>query len=91
MKIVINAGCGGFGLSQVGFDKFVELSGTHPASDYQIDRDNSHLVKVVELLGTKADDDSASLKVVEIPDEVKWGIHEYDGKEHIFEEHRTWE
>jgi len=27
---------------------------------------------------------------VEIPDDVKWHIHEYDGLEHVAEDHRTW-
>lgn len=32
----------------------------------------------------------ADLKVVEIPDDVKWVIEEYDGVEWVSEVHRTW-
>jgi hypothetical protein len=55
-----------------------------------IDRTDEILVQVVETLGTKANDDCAELKVVEIPDDVEWYIHEYDGNECINEKHRSW-
>jgi len=55
-----------------------------------IDRDDSILVQVVEELGDKADGEFASLKIVEIPDDVDWQIEEYDGLERIAEAHRTW-
>ena len=48
------------------------------------------LVKVVEELGKEANGSCAELKIVEIPDDVKWEISEYDGNEHIAEKHRTW-
>ena len=54
------------------------------------DRSDLDLVAVVEELGTKANGFCADLKVVEIPDGVKWHISEYDGLEHIAEDHRTW-
>jgi hypothetical protein len=53
-------------------------------------RNDPDLVAVVEELGTKADGSYAELRVVEIPDDVEWTIHEYDGYEHIAEAHRTW-
>ena len=34
--------------------------------------------------------DYAQLKIVEIPDDVKWIVEEYDGIELIAEVHRTW-
>jgi hypothetical protein len=34
--------------------------------------------------------DCAELAVVEIPDGINWHIGEYDGIEHIAENHRTW-
>jgi len=49
------------------------------------------VVSVVEALGDKANDQHASLKVVEIPDGIKWHIEEYDGQEHVAEDHRTWD
>lgn len=53
-------------------------------------RDDAILVQVVEELGENANGWAAELKIVEIPDDVKWHIHEYDGVEHVAEDHRTW-
>ena len=58
--------------------------------DYRDERDNPVLVRVVEELGPKANGRFAELKVVQIPDDIKWDIREYDGVEHIAEAHRTW-
>ena len=55
------------------------------------DRDDPDLVKVVEELGEKANGSCASLKIVEIPEDVKFVIEEYDGIEWVSEEHRTWQ
>lgn len=54
------------------------------------ERDCPILVKVVEEMGEKADGGYAKLKIIEIPNDVKWIIEEYDGKEWISEEHRSW-
>lgn len=48
------------------------------------------LIEVVEILGEEANGTHAKLKVVEVPDDVKWHIDEYDGWEHVAEDHRTW-
>lgn len=53
-------------------------------------RDDPCLVQVVEELGDDASGTSANLKVVEISDDVKWTIEEYDGTEWVAESHRTW-
>lgn len=53
-------------------------------------RADKDLIEVVESLGEKADGFCASLKVVEIPDGIDWGIDEYDGLEKINEAHRSW-
>lgn len=53
-------------------------------------RSDPDLVAVVEALGSKANGVYANLKVVEIPDGVEWHISEYDGLEHVAEDHRTW-
>ena len=55
-----------------------------------IDRNDPILVAVVKELGEKANGEFAKLKVVEIPDDVIWEIHGYDGKEWIAEKHKTW-
>lgn len=59
--------------------------------DYDLERFDPALVQVVEELGDKANGRHAELKVVEIPNDVKWTIKEYDGVEWIAEVHRTWE
>lgn len=59
-------------------------------SPRDIPRDNSCLIKVIEELGEEANGLCAKLKIVEIPDDVKWEIEEYDGVEWISEAHRKW-
>jgi len=59
-------------------------------SYYTLERNDPDLVAIVKELGTKANGMCADLAVVEIPDDVKWNIEEYDGSEHIAEDHRTW-
>lgn len=54
------------------------------------DRTDKLLIQVVEELGEEANGACAQLKVVEIPDGVEYEISEYDGNEHIAEQHRTW-
>ena len=58
--------------------------------DRNIARDDPVLVQVVEELGKEANGEFAALAVVEIPDDVKWQIEEYDGNEWVAEQHRTW-
>lgn len=57
---------------------------------YEISRDDPVLVQVVEELGDKANSHYAHLVIVDIPDDVSWHIAEYDGYEHVAENHRTW-
>lgn len=59
-------------------------------SVYDIKRNDPALVQAVEELGMEANSQYSSLKVVEIPDGVKWYVDEYDGMEKINEEHRSW-
>ena len=56
--------------------------------DWDIERNDPCLVEIVEELGTNGR--YGNLKIVEIPDDVKWYIHEYAGDEEIHEEHRKW-
>ena len=64
----------------------------HYISEYQFseDRADKDLVAVVEQLGAAANGFAAELAIVEIPDNVQWHISEYDGIEHVAENHRTW-
>ena len=59
-------------------------------SSRDIDRTDKDLIKVIEKLKEKADGPCASLKIVEIPDDVDYEIEEYDGNEWVAEKHRTW-
>ena len=56
----------------------------------EIPRNDPTLVAVIEKLGVKADGFCATLKVVEIPEDVDWYVEEYDGNEWVAEKHRTW-
>jgi hypothetical protein len=102
MKIVINDDFGGFGLSKMAIESYASRKGlslgkwnqTYGYYDDFMDRDiprnDKDLVEIVESLGNLANGFCASLRIVEIPDGVEWHISEYDGIEHIAENHRTW-
>lgn len=101
MKIVINNCHGGFGLSKQALDMYCEKKQIDLGDwddeyefydqlhTYDI-RNDPVLIEVVEELGKRANGCCASLKIVEIPDDVKWEIEEYDGNEWIAEKHRKW-
>lgn len=84
MKVVINTCYGGFELS----DKAMEMLGIDYS--WKIERNDPNLVKVVESLGEEVNGRFSCLKVIEIPDDVKWFIDDYDGVESIHEKHRVW-
>lgn len=54
------------------------------------DRSDPLLVEAVEVLGKQANGSMAELVVVSVPDGVAWHIEEYDGNEHVAENHRVW-
>jgi hypothetical protein len=92
-KIVINVCHGGFGISDEAMQLYKILVGIPPAAefyDWELDRDSPQLVQIVEQLGERTNTRYSHLKVVEIPQDVEWHIHEYDGWEHVAENHRTW-
>ena len=105
MKIVINKCFGGFRLSQKALqelqkcnDKLVDESdgsgifhdsGELYASE-DLERNNPDLIRIIEQLGSEANGYSAELTIVEIPDNVKWVIMEYDGQEWVAEQHRCY-
>ena len=89
MEIVINTCYGGYGLSEEAYEELgLEWDGY--GYDYKADRTNPKLVAVVRKLGEAANGQYAELKVIEIPDDVKWDIEEYDGIEWVAEKHRSW-
>ncbi|HIG58263.1 MAG TPA: hypothetical protein EYQ21_02515 [Flavobacteriales bacterium] len=94
MKVVINTRFGGFGLSDVGEAEITRrdrtLAGRRYPIYWDIDRTNPALVQMVEENSVLYSGSSADLRVVEVPDDVEWHIHDYDGREHVAENHRTW-
>ena len=57
----------------------------------RISRTDHDLIAVIEELDVEANGFCAKIRIVEIPDDVEWHIEEYDGFEHIAENHRTWD
>ena len=59
---------------------------------YSFDYDRSHplLIEVVKKFGEKANGFQARLKIVEIPDDVRWKVMCDTSGEYIAEEHRIW-
>lgn len=88
----------GYNLITKGSDNYYtfyknEESEENIIDDWTFDRSDPYLVQVVETLGEKASHGKrCKLKVVEIPDDVKWYIdnREQGGGEFVAEEHRIW-
>lgn len=57
-------------------------------AEWEIERNDPVLIEVVEQLGDLANSRYAKLKIVEVPDDVKWYIHDYYGVEEVHECHR---
>lgn len=72
-----------FSISDVEYDFFFYTR--------DIDRTDKNLISIIEKYGDKINGWAANLKIVEIPDDVKYEIEEYDGIEWIAESHRKWE
>jgi hypothetical protein len=58
--------------------------------DYSNDRSDPDLIAVIEEMGQSANSWASEIAIVDIPDDVEWHIDEYDGMEHVAENHRTW-
>jgi hypothetical protein len=58
--------------------------------DHYEPRNDPDLIAVIEEFGDKSYGWAATLRIVEIPDDVDWYVEEHDGLEHIAEKHRTW-
>jgi len=101
MKVVINVEFGGFSVSEevfeelaIPWDKYGFLENETLAIDSEDDmayRADPGLIAAIEKLGVKeASGSLACLKIVEVPDDVDWHIHDYDGYETVNENHRSW-
>lgn len=97
IKIVINTRHGGFGLSDAALEFIAQRRNITPETlraksrRSEWSRDDPDLVAAVETLRERASNTFSALRVVEIPDGVRWHIADYDGLEHIAEDHRTWD
>jgi hypothetical protein len=89
-KVVINGCYGGFGLSDEARAWLKERGVDTDDGDWDIPRDNPHLVELVETQPVPVNGMCARLYVVEIPADVQWVIEEHDGSEWVAEKHRTW-
>jgi hypothetical protein len=52
-------------------------------NEFEIDRDDPYLVRVVEELGEESHGSCTELLIKEIPDGAEWEIEEHDGKEYL--------
>jgi hypothetical protein len=93
MKVVINVCHGGFSLSNAArayiANKYNKVIDEYAGNEMG-DRTDPALIDAVETLGKEANGTYANLKIVEVPDDVKWHIAEYDGDEWVAEDHRKW-
>lgn len=55
-----------------------------------IERNDKDLIAVIEELGDEANGRCGKIRIVEIPDDISWEIHDYDGMESVEEIHRSW-
>ena len=120
MKVAINRCFGGFGISNIAFEKLLERKGIAfdkvpakypiPGNDFDYykagsehsdetylseyefydQRNDPDLIAVIEELGKDSWGWASELAILDIPDDVEWHISEYDGLEHVAENHRTW-
>jgi hypothetical protein len=59
-------------------------------SYHSLSRCDPTLIQVIEEMGESANGRHSELRIVEIPDDVEWHIEDYNGSEHVAENHRTW-
>lgn len=89
-KIVINTQTGWFQLSEAAM---AELGCEENSLAYETDhslRKDPKLVAVVEKMGQHASGLISKLRVVEVPDDVDWGIYDHDGREFIYDKNKVW-
>lgn len=91
MKIVINSCFGGFSLSKKAYE-FLGLEWDDYGYAHIYNRTDPDLIRCIETLGSeRASGLCAELHVIEIPDDIEYEIHNYDGIESVHEKHRSWE
>lgn len=90
MKILINKCFGGFEFSDEFIEEYTKRTGTsfYCIKEYRTAND---IIELFEEMGSeRSSGELSELEIVEIPDDVEWEVHDYDGNEWIAEVHRTW-
>ena len=103
MEIVINRCFGGFSVNRKCAEVMAELGSEialrelekdKPGLDFNSyefeDRTDKYLIQAVKKLGKDANATHAYLKIITIPDGIKWEIEDYNGMESVAEKHRKW-
>lgn len=71
--------------------KYQMLNGKYYENeDKHCKRTDPDLIEAVEKLGPRASGELSSLKIVQIPANIKWEIDDYDGIESVHEAHESW-
>ena len=95
MKIVINKNYGGFHLSKDAVLLYGEKKGLNIiATQDEVIKDLYHYYLNEEKYENgfaEWDIERNDPVLVEVPDDVKWYIHDYDGIESVYEKHRIWD
>jgi len=101
MRIAVNDCWGGFSVSHAIYDILgIKWDGYGFLSnkDLGIESNNcdayradARLIAAIEKIGCDAaSGEYAEITIIEVPDDIEWYIDNYDGKESVHEEHRSW-
>ena len=89
IKIAINTVYGGFSLSEAAESRYKELTGNY-IDLYNIPRDDTVLIQVLEELGKSAVAGHSRIRIVEVPEDTNWVILNFDGLEMVVDKDRVW-
>jgi hypothetical protein len=71
-----------------------EITNDLPDDDFfmmsSVERNDPDLIAALETCAGNRDTNVSKIEIVEIPDDVKYTIEDYDGVESIHEVHRSW-
>lgn len=85
-KVVININHYGFGLSEKALQKLSELKEKeiNESTQFEILRDDPHLIFVVESMGIDANDSYSKLAIVKIPNGIEYEIKNIRDNERVY-------
>lgn len=89
MKVAINKCFGMFRLSKEAYN-YLGLEWDGYGTEYNDNRIDIKLIECINKLGKLANGEFADIKIIEIPDNIKYYIDNDEGIETVHEEHRTW-